>query len=463
VSIFVTCCFTVQEELQQFLVDGQDLTAEVEPQVALGSRFVTKTVTFHEPLNPSIIAFKGFDNNEILLGSMMLRCNSTNPLSHWNMDTQSKFGERSEWWKSVLAINLTANDFGGCWYCDGFVGQERNALVSPEKYTINSDCGVPVVANKLKSRQGDTVSNFWTLKRFVNQTNECAETHSPTSWIPTSGPTVKPTVKPLLSPSILPTVSSTYTPSQNPINLVSSTSAPTQYQSQYPSKEPAVSPTYAPSQYPSNLVSSTFPSTQYPSQYPTDHAPTISAPSHFPSNPMYYTSAPSNYPSRSSPIATDFPVPSATDAPVSTNFGCSDTAWAFSISTSTCFRDVAGLGKNRWGWTNGAFSASESMTFEIWAGAAKCQLSKGQYVGSGSLSISGSEATITYATYQANFVGVIKAYIGNVPFYGDYEISPGELPVTVDASGAAIALGGSFDPNSPIYFYVHFDTKHGRC
>jgi hypothetical protein len=69
---FVTCCFTLNEALAQMLVDEQDVTSQV--QGVFANRSSTKYVSFIEPPGPAVLAVKGRDTNEILLPSLLMRC-----------------------------------------------------------------------------------------------------------------------------------------------------------------------------------------------------------------------------------------------------------------------------------------------------------------------------------------------------------------------------------------------------
>lgn len=68
------------------------------------------------------------------------------------------------------------------------------------------------------------------------------------------------------------------------------------------------------------------------------------------------------------------------------------TAWAYASSgdgvpgsgddpEGTCFRDKEEIGLSKWGWSIGKFTEGGNYTFDVYAGAGKCELSKGTLVG----------------------------------------------------------------------------------
>jgi hypothetical protein len=121
---------------------------------------------------------------------------------------------------------------------------------------------------------------------------------------------------------------------------------------------------------------------------------------------------------------------SCEDAPVAR---VCETAFAYSPELATCFLDVPELGTSRWGWTSGPLAADGTYSFPLYAGAAQCDLEKGELVG-----------TVTFdngvVTFTAN-AGVVfeetHLYVGAAPFaqddQGDPTVAPGQFPFTHDA------------------------------
>ncbi|MGB3562281.1 MAG: hypothetical protein WBH85_02525 [Thermoanaerobaculia bacterium] len=120
-----------------------------------------------------------------------------------------------------------------------------------------------------------------------------------------------------------------------------------------------------------------------------------------------------------------------------------ETGFAFGDEYATCFinadfdGDSADDGFNRWGWSNGLLSAG-SYTFGIYAGAGKCDLSKGTYVGDLYIVYEGGTATVTFQMtgIDANTLvpyNLVEThlYIGSEPLPrngDDYTVAPGQYP-----------------------------------
>jgi hypothetical protein len=124
--------------------------------------------------------------------------------------------------------------------------------------------------------------------------------------------------------------------------------------------------------------------------------------------------------------------------------GNTETAFAFGGADAACFlgvdEDGDGRGDfNRWGWTNGQLSAG-SYTFDIYAGAGQCDLTKGTLVGTLTVDYDGSTATVTYSINGPYFLAETHLYVGNEILArngnGDFTVAPGQYPTIHDpASG----------------------------
>ncbi len=108
------------------------------------------------------------------------------------------------------------------------------------------------------------------------------------------------------------------------------------------------------------------------------------------------------------------------------------TAYAYHADYATCFLD---LGFSAWGWTNGPL-APGSYKFELWAGAADCDTSKGRLVGWLTVDYDGSEAVVTYNMYEGNWMTATHLYVGNNRLprnkKGQETVSPGQYPYKHD-------------------------------
>jgi len=108
------------------------------------------------------------------------------------------------------------------------------------------------------------------------------------------------------------------------------------------------------------------------------------------------------------------------------------TAYAYNASYATCFLD---LGFTKWGWTNGPLGAG-FYVFQLWAGAADCDTSKGRLVGQVTVNYDGSTAVVTYQIYEGNWITAIHLYVGNNHLPRDKKgvetVTPGQYPYAHD-------------------------------
>ncbi len=97
---------------------------------------------------------------------------------------------------------------------------------------------------------------------------------------------------------------------------------------------------------------------------------------------------------------------------------------------ATCFTEY---GFKSWGWTNGPLSAGE-YTFDFYAGAGGCDISKGTVVGTVTVDYDGSTAIVTYDMDDGYTMDVTHLYVGNEPLptknNGDFTVAPGQYPYT---------------------------------
>ncbi len=122
----------------------------------------------------------------------------------------------------------------------------------------------------------------------------------------------------------------------------------------------------------------------------------------------------------------------------------SGTETAFAIGDLvTCFLDLdmdmdAEGDFNRWGWTNGAL-AEGSYSFDIYAGAGQCDLTKGTFVGTLSVAYSSGTATVTFQMMESDATTGLTykmvethLYIGSEilakDVNGAYIVAPGQYP-----------------------------------
>jgi hypothetical protein len=96
-----------------------------------------------------------------------------------------------------------------------------------------------------------------------------------------------------------------------------------------------------------------------------------------------------------------------------------ETAYAYNEDYSQCFID---LGYNSWGWTNGPL-APGTYEFDIYAGAAKCDLSKGELIGTLNVIYDGSTVSVFY-----DITGSDYAMTGTHVYVGTAQIPPNDKP-----------------------------------
>ncbi|UCC54331.1 MAG: hypothetical protein JSV68_10255, partial [Anaerolineaceae bacterium] len=91
---------------------------------------------------------------------------------------------------------------------------------------------------------------------------------------------------------------------------------------------------------------------------------------------------------------------------------------------------------NRWGWTNGPLAAG-SYEFDVYAGAGRCDLTKGTLVGTLSVDYDGSTATVSFNTSGTNpdtglpyTMVETHLYVGSellaTDVNGDFTVAPGQ-------------------------------------
>jgi len=132
--------------------------------------------------------------------------------------------------------------------------------------------------------------------------------------------------------------------------------------------------------------------------------------------------------------------------------GC-DTAFAYDGDVATCFLYIDKLGSNRWGWTNGPLGPG-TYTFDVYAGAGQCDLSKGTLVGTVTVDYDGSTATVTYNINPDCTMSEAHVYVGSIQLPekdGSPTVAPGQYP----ASGTTAGPYEVSDLSGDIYVIAH--------
>jgi hypothetical protein len=122
--------------------------------------------------------------------------------------------------------------------------------------------------------------------------------------------------------------------------------------------------------------------------------------------------------------------------------GLCETAFAFSPE-ATCFLDIDEDGDdtgdfNRWGWTIGPLTPG-LYVYEMYAGAAQCETSKGTHVGTVHVDYGGELATVTFLNMISPYtLKETQVYVGN-------EILPQDNGFNTVAPGQYTVVNGSPD------------------
>jgi hypothetical protein len=134
-----------------------------------------------------------------------------------------------------------------------------------------------------------------------------------------------------------------------------------------------------------------------------------------------------------------------------------ETAWAYGGEEyATCFKHWS---FKQWGWSNGPLGHGH-YEFEIWAGAAKCNLAKGALVGTLEIDYFGSTAMVTYMMDGDWTMGMAQLYVDGDPLPkkdGEYTVAPGQFPYKYYVDGPThtfMVTGLSGD----IYVVAHADV-----
>jgi len=130
------------------------------------------------------------------------------------------------------------------------------------------------------------------------------------------------------------------------------------------------------------------------------------------------------------------------DPPVET---ATQTAFAYSATTGTCFLDLdldadARGDFNRWGWTIGPLHENAIYSFDLYAGAGRCDTSKGTHVGTVTVDYFNGTAKVTYrmsgvlnpVTRVVYSMVEAQLYVGPeilpTDVNGEFTVAPGQYP-----------------------------------
>ena len=130
-----------------------------------------------------------------------------------------------------------------------------------------------------------------------------------------------------------------------------------------------------------------------------------------------------------------------------------ETAYAFGDNLATCFLDIPEANSNNWGWSNGPISDPSSYSWDIYAGAGQCDITKGTLVGTLDVDYSGGTVTVAYNIDTDFTLDETHLYVGNEILArdknGNYTTAPGQYPYSGEASYTIDGLSGD------IYVVAH--------
>ncbi|WP_167614507.1 T9SS type A sorting domain-containing protein, partial [Maribellus sediminis] len=144
-----------------------------------------------------------------------------------------------------------------------------------------------------------------------------------------------------------------------------------------------------------------------------------------------------------------------------------DAPWTDDIG-SRCFLDEPDTAIfNRWGWTNRIKVGQDSVyVMDVYAGAGQCDLSKGTWVGTVTLSFDGSTMHVFYDLEDGYVISEAHIYAGyemypvrtNGKHKGEYTVAPGQYSVVwenaIPSAGLVVDLTGVSDGDY-IFVIVH--------
>lgn len=110
-----------------------------------------------------------------------------------------------------------------------------------------------------------------------------------------------------------------------------------------------------------------------------------------------------------------------------------ETAFGYDAGNSTCFSEITGT--PRWGWSIGPLTEGVD-TFDIIAGAGRCDTAKGTKVGYGIVSYEGGVAQVSFHAYPGQAFFEAQLYVGSEKLprglKGKYTVAPGQYPFKRD-------------------------------
>ncbi|WP_344737115.1 T9SS type A sorting domain-containing protein, partial [Hyunsoonleella aestuarii] len=131
-----------------------------------------------------------------------------------------------------------------------------------------------------------------------------------------------------------------------------------------------------------------------------------------------------------------------------------DSNGGYVSGTSRCFREDS---FRRWGWTNAIEPSAEPYTLDLYRGAGRCLLDKGEYVGYVTVNYNLDYTITVEFTPKDDSTGFdeIHLYVGCDPYptnegSGNYTVAPGQYNLTAEGLGFAEGWSTSTDAEKKI-------------
>ncbi|PKP29270.1 MAG: hypothetical protein CVU01_00740, partial [Bacteroidetes bacterium HGW-Bacteroidetes-18] len=147
-------------------------------------------------------------------------------------------------------------------------------------------------------------------------------------------------------------------------------------------------------------------------------------------------------------------------------YGECETAFARYDENNQCFIED---GFNRWGWTNKLSPSAEPYTFDLYAGAAQCNVGKGTKVGEVIVTYNNGKVTVEYDMIYGYSMSEAHVYIGCEPYpmiKGKQTVAPGQFTFNadnLDHSSGIIVSTPDQSVSGDIYVIAHAVTCELIC
>ncbi|WP_170245227.1 Ig-like domain-containing protein [Gelidibacter salicanalis] len=135
-----------------------------------------------------------------------------------------------------------------------------------------------------------------------------------------------------------------------------------------------------------------------------------------------------------------------------------ETVFGYNSNYSSCFLQDQ-IPNNRWGWTN-LISGEGTYSFNLYEGAAQCDISKGILAGTATVVYSGGQVTVTYNMNPGYVLSEIHVYIGKEKYprkNGKITVAPGQYNINPDLGGNYVSTYqiGPVPITAPFYVILH--------